>query len=79
MEMPMIQRTTNVKARMTMHCLSARWMILRLFRDHGIDVDKASFSRILAGERISGSKPEQVVTACEAILDAYEDYYKEGA
>lgn len=75
MEIPMIQRATQVKARMTQHCLSSQWLILRLFRDHGIDVDKATVSRIMSGERLSGGRVEQVISASEAILDAYEAYY----
>ena len=74
-----LKRVREIKARMERHLLSVQWLVYRLYRDQGIEINRSGLSHILSGERISGEQTEKVINSCEAILDAYEEYYKEGA
>lgn len=75
-----IERAANIKSRMAEHQLTSQWLMLRLSKDFGIEVDKTSLSMILSGARRSGDKPEQVLAASEQILDKYiKIFAEEGA
>lgn len=71
-----IERATRIKARMEANRLTAQWLMLRLSKEHNIEIDKSSLSQILSGTRVAGEKPEQVLSATEQVLDRYEEFYK---
>lgn len=75
-----LERVREIKAKLERHCLSVQWLVIRLYTDHGLEVNRSGLSHILSGERITGEQTVKVIDACEAVLSAYEGYYaKEGA
>lgn len=75
-----LDRVSEIKAKLDKYYLSVRWLIYRLFRDHGIDVSMSMLSHVLRGDKIGGPRSEEIIEACEQILAAYEAVYnREGA
>ena len=75
-----LERVREIKAKLERHCLSVQWLVVRLYIDHGLEVNRSGLSHILSGERITGEQTERVIGAAEKVLDRYEDLYrKEGA
>lgn len=72
-----IARCVKVKSRLAENNLTSQWLMLRLSKDYGIEIDKCNLSMILSGARVGGDRPVQVLTAAEEILDKYESVYKE--
>lgn len=70
-----LDRVSEIKAKLDKYYLSMRWLIYRLFRDHGIDVSMTMLSHVLRGDKIGSPRSNEIVSACEQILAAYEEVY----
>ena len=75
-----LERVREIKATLERHCLTVQWLVVRLYNDHGLEVNRSGLSHILSGERISGEQTEKVIDCAEQVLTRYEENYKkEGA
>jgi hypothetical protein len=70
-----IDRVREIRAKLNKYVLSVRWLVYRLYRDHGIDISCSGLSHILSGDRVNGDLTEYTINACEQILAAYEEVY----
>lgn len=74
-----LERVREIKAKLERHCLSVQWLVIRLYTDHGLAVNRSGLSHILSGERISGEQTERVIDCAERVLARYEECYRKEA
>lgn len=74
-----IGRGAKIKARLAEHGLTSHWLMIRIYEEFGVSVEKTRLSQILGGMRPDGEVSKQIMDCAEKVLDRYESVYKEGA
>lgn len=74
-----INRGTKIKARLAEQALTSHWLMLRIFEDCGVSVEKTRLSQILGGVNPDGPVSSEVMDCAEKVLDRYEGFYKKEA
>ena len=74
-----ISRGAEIKARLAKQGLTSHWLMIRIFEDCGVSVEKTRLSQILGGMRPDGAVSSEVMDCAEKVLDRYEGYYKKEA
>lgn len=57
------------------HCLSQKWLQMRLDRDWGIKIHTSQLSEVLDGKRAIGPKMRLVIWCSQQIIAQYEEFY----
>lgn len=75
-----ISRGAKIKARLAEQGLTCHWLMIRMFEDFGVSVEKTRLSQILGGQRPDSPVSSEVMDCAEQVLTRYEENYKkEGA
>lgn len=75
-----VTRGAKIKSRLTEQGLTSHWLMIRLYEEYGLVVEKTRLSQILSGTNPNGNVSLEVMECAEKVLDRYESCYKkEGA
>ena len=73
-----IDDARRIKKALARNKLSQEWLIHRLDRDWGIQINYAALSAVLAGKRTIGRRMQRMLWCSDQIIKKYEDFYREG-
>jgi hypothetical protein len=65
-----------IKRALARNKLTNDWLIHRLDRDWGIQVNYAHISAVLNGKRAIGPRTQRMLWCAEQIIKEYEEFYK---
>lgn len=74
-----ISRGAEIKARLAKQGLTSHWLMIRIFEDCGVSVEKTRLSQILGGQRPDSPVNSEVMDCADQVLDRYEELYKKEA
>lgn len=73
-----IDDVRRIKKALARNKLSQEWLIHRLDRDWGVQINYATLSAVLAGKRAIGRRTQRMLWCSDQIIKKYEDFYRKG-
>ena len=75
-ELVTVDTARAVKDALERNRLTQKWLIFRLDKDFGIQIQKSVLSEVFEGKRPIGKKMQRMLWCAERVIEEYESFYR---